>query len=169
MTHPNAPESAPRPSFHDDAPTSPPPSPAEAFHSAAARVAEIKDYASYYLAAKLDGYKSSAKSAVLYAVLGLLAGVAGIAIIATAAALFVHGIAEALTVLFNGRMWLADLVTGIVLLGLILGGTYFVVAKMIGKSLAASKAKFDTLNREQFAKHGHNVHERATEAKHDGK
>ena len=157
---PNAPESGKRPAFNDD--PLPPPSPSEAFKSAAARLAEIKDYASYYVSAKMDGYMSSAKSAALYGVLGLLAGVAGIAILATAGVLIVLGISEGLTVLFGGRMWLADLVTGIVLLGLILSTTYFLVAKLIGKSKAAAKAKYESLNREQFSKHGHNVHERAT-------
>jgi hypothetical protein len=164
----NAPESAKRPTFSDDPRATPPPSPAEAFSSASSRLAEIKDYASYYLAAKLDGYKSSAKSAVLYAVLGLLGAVAGTAILATAAVLFVRGIAEGLAILFNGRGWLADLLTGFLLLALILGGTYFVVAKLIGKSLTATKAKYDAKNREQFAKHGHNVHERAKESQHAG-
>jgi len=136
---PEAPETAKRPPFNAD------PSPADAFKSAAARLAEIRSYASYYLSAKVDGYLSSAKSAALFGVLGILAGVVGIAILATAGVLIVVGISEGLTLLFGGRMWLADLVTGVVLLSAILGTTYLVVAKLIGKSRAAAKAKYEAL------------------------
>lgn len=160
------PESARRPSFSDDPPA---PSPAEAFASASRHLAEIKTYAGHYLTAKLDGMKSGFKSLALYAVLGLLAGVAGIAILATAGVLLVQGIAEGLTVLFNGRVWLADLVTGLVLLLGVLGATYFLVAKILGKSRAAAAAKYKAMNRDQKSQLGHNVHERANEARAAGK
>ena len=160
MSQSNAPESAKRPSIHDGAEAPP----TDHLKDAAARLGEIKDYASYYVSAKVDSYKSSAKSLALYAVLGLLGAVAGTAILATAGVLLVRGIAEALTVLFNGRAWLADLLTGIVLLGAVLGTTYFLVAKLLGKSRLATKRKYEDLKREQLIKHGHNVHERATEA-----
>ena len=45
----------------------------------------------WHLAAKVDSYKSSAKSLALYAVLGLLGAVAGTAILATAGVLLVRG------------------------------------------------------------------------------
>jgi hypothetical protein len=159
--NPNAPESAKRPPFTDG--DAAPSSPGDAFAAAAARLAEIKDYASYYLAAKLDSYKSSAKSLVLYAVLGLLAAVAGTAVLATAGVLTVRGIAEGLTLLF-GYAWIADLVTGVVLLAAILGTAYFLVARILGKSRSATVKKYQDLQRQQLAKHGHNVHERATHA-----
>jgi hypothetical protein len=159
--NPNAPESAKRPPFTDGAGPS---SPGDAFAAASARLAEIKDYASYYLAAKLDSYKSSAKSLVLYAALGLLGAIAGTAILATAGVLVVRGIAEGLTLLFGGRAWLGNLVTGVVLLAAILGTTYFLVARILGKSRSATVKKYQDLQRQQLAKHGHNVHERAQHA-----
>lgn len=159
MSHSNAPESAKRPSFHDGAEAPP----TDHLKDAAARLGEIKDYATYYLSAKVDSYKSSAKSLVLYAALGLLGGVAGVALLATAGVLVVRGIAEGLTLLI-GYAWVADLVTGVVLLGAVLGTAYVVIAKVLGKSRLATKRKYEDLKRQQLVKHGHNVHERASQA-----
>lgn len=159
MPH-NAPESAKRPPLHAGEPASP----TDHFRDAAARLAEIKDYAAYYASAKVDSYKSAAKSLALYAVLGALAAVAGLAILTTAGVLLVVGIAQALTALFNGHAWIANLVTGLLLLGGTLAATYFLVHKLLGKSRLATKKKYEDLKREHLIKYGHNVHERATHA-----
>jgi hypothetical protein len=159
---PNAPESPPRFDFRDTA--HPAPSPGEAFASAGRHLGEIKAYAGHYVAAKLDGVKSSLKSVVLYAVLGVLGAIAGTAILATAGVLLVRGLAEGLTVLFDGRMWIANMVTGLVILLGTCGAAYFVIAKALGKSRAATAAKYEAMNRDQKTQFGHNVHERAKEA-----
>jgi hypothetical protein len=165
MQKPNAPESAQRPSFTEDkndgAHST---STKEAFAAAAAHLKEIRTYAAYYVAATVDGFKSSVKSALVYAAAAVLGGIAGAAILTTAAVLLVLGISEGLTLLFGGRVWLADLVTGVVLLGLVLGMTYLLIGKIIGKSRTATRDKYEAMKREQFAKHGHDVHERATAA-----
>lgn len=150
------PETAKRPGLHDDAPTS-----SESFRSAARRLSEIKDYISYYFSAKIDACKSSLKTAVLLGIFGLLAAAVGAAILATAAALIVLGISDGLTLLFGGRVWLADLVTGICILAVVLSATYFIVLKILDKSRAAMKEKYESLKRRQQAKHGHNVTDRA--------
>ena len=153
---PNAPETAGRPPLQDD--------PTEHLGKVSARLAEIKDYVAYYVSAKLDSYKSSAKSAALWAVVGLLGAVAGTAVLATAGVLVVVGIAEGLTQLFGGRAWLGDLVTGVALLAIVLGTTFLMVRRMLGQSRLATAKKYEALRRQQMAKHGHDVHERAATA-----
>ncbi|HZZ41573.1 MAG TPA: hypothetical protein VFE58_01425 [Tepidisphaeraceae bacterium] len=161
MMQPNAPESAQRPPVGEDAPASA----KEAFAEAGARLSEIKDYALYLLSAKVDQVTSSVKAAIWYAMVLMLVGIAGAGILVTAAVLMMMGIADGLTVLFGGRVWLADLVTGVVVLGLVIGSAYLVVGKMIGMSRAATRERYAAMKREQFARHGHDVHERATAAK----
>ena len=157
-----APDSPPRFSFSDGAKQGA--SPAEAFASAERHFAEVKAYAGHYVSAKLDGVRSSLKSVVLYAALGVLGAIAGTAVLATASVLLVRGIAGGLTVLFRGHAWVAEMVTGIVLLMGILGTTYFMISKILGKSRAAAVAKYEAMNRDQKSQLGHNVHERANEA-----
>ena len=51
--------------------------PADAVKEAAARFAEVKEYAGVLVAAKLDALKLSLRNVALYAVLGIVGGVVG--------------------------------------------------------------------------------------------
>jgi hypothetical protein len=83
---------------------------------------ELREYASYLAAAKADAVKFSLKKAAFFAVLGAVAGVAALALIATAAALLLKGFSGGLGVLLGDRLWLGDLIAGAaVLIGLLLG------------------------------------------------
>src|SRR6476646_4187897 len=83
--------------------------PAEAIKHAASYFGELKEYAGYYVAAKLDSYKTSAVNLGIYAVLGLMGAVVGSAILATAAVLLLWGLADGLgslsAHLFNSPNW----------------------------------------------------------------
>jgi len=75
--------------------------PTDAFRDISERIAQLKAYASYYLAAKMDSIKLSARNAAIYAALGVVGLIAGGTIIAMAAALVVLGIAHGLGSLFG--------------------------------------------------------------------
>ena len=51
----------------------PVPRPTDAFHDAFARVGELREFASYYMAARLDAMKAGARKAIIWAMLGLVA------------------------------------------------------------------------------------------------
>src|SRR5437764_6768076 len=99
----------------------------EAFGRIRDDLGELKEYAQYYLAAKVDGIKRTVRTVGLYAALGVLGLIAGGAIVATAAGLLIVGFAELLTRLFGGRDWLGDLVAGIVVLGVVAGAAWYMM------------------------------------------
>src|SRR5258706_4110116 len=83
---------------------------AEAFHRITQDAAELKEYAGYYVTAKIDGFKRTLRNLGLYAALGVLGLIAAGALVATAVGLIVVGIAQTLTSLFGGREWLGGIV-----------------------------------------------------------
>jgi hypothetical protein len=148
----------------EDEPEEPPRNPAaEAFSRIKCDIDELKEYASYYLAAKVDGLKRTVRSIGLYAVLGVVGLLVGGAIIATAAGLIIVGIAEGLGRLFGERYWLGDLVTGLLVLGVIGGGVWFMVKKLTGSWRSQTIKKYEQRKQTQRVRFGHNVNERARE------
>src|SRR5882724_12228072 len=63
-------------------------------------LAELKSYAAYYLSAKIDGYKATAKKIAGLIVLGVVGLLIGAGILFAAAFLLLGGIAHALGALF---------------------------------------------------------------------
>src|SRR5438045_2468016 len=68
-------------------------SPAEALKEVGTRLAEVKEFASYYLAAKLDGIKVSFRNLGIYAALGIVGLIAASAVITTSVVLLLVGLA----------------------------------------------------------------------------
>src|SRR5260221_2932183 len=91
----------------------------EAFHRIKGDIDELKEYASYYVAAKVDGVKRTVRHIGLYEALGVVGLIAGGAIVATAAGVLIVGLGQGLSRLVGDRHWLGDIVTGIVVLALI--------------------------------------------------
>jgi hypothetical protein len=104
--------------------------PEQTLRDAASHFSELKAYFAHYLAAKTDSVKVSIRRAVVFAALGVLGLVAGVAVIATAVVLVLHGLAQALTVLIKGHAWAGNLVAGVLVLGLIGLGTWLGVRRM---------------------------------------
>jgi len=135
----------------------------EALKRVGAHVKELKEYAGYYLAAKSDGFKSSMTSLAIYAALGVLAAIAGVAIIAMACVLFLRGLAGGLGSLL-GNYWLGELVVGLLVLGGIGAGTWLFLKRMFNKSKQRTVAKYEERKRRQREQFGHNITDRVTEA-----
>src|SRR2546430_3681822 len=68
-----------------------PPPHFEGFHRATQLIGEYKEYASYYMATKIDGIKASVRNIGIYAGLGIAGLMAFSALITTAVALFLVG------------------------------------------------------------------------------
>jgi hypothetical protein len=125
-------------------------------------VGELKEYLSYLMAAKMDGVKSSIRNVGLYAAIGMVGLIVGGAILATAGVLLVVGIAQALGALFN-RMWLGNLVTAVLFLGLLGVGVWLMMSKVTKSWRNATWKKYEDRKREQRKQYGHDVHQRAAE------
>jgi hypothetical protein len=139
--------------------------PADALRDASARIAELKEYASYYVAAKVDSVKASARTAVLYAVLGVVGGLIGIGLLITAAVFFLDGLAGAIGALFPARhgWWAGRLIVGVLVIAGALGGAMFLVKRVTGSSRKRTIEKYEARRREERAQFGRDVQERARE------
>lgn len=146
--------------------TEPPPrdgQPAEQFKFAVNRLAELKEYALYFVTAKLDGIKLSLRNAVIYAGLGIIGALAGGAVIAVAAALLVIGAAHGIGAALGGHAWLGDLIIGVFVLAVVGIGAVMAV-KWLTKSFHQQLVnKYQSRQQEQRRTYGHDVQQRANE------
>jgi hypothetical protein len=141
------------------------PNPAkEAFERITHDLDELKEYAGYYVSAKVDGIKRTVRNIGLYAALGVVGAIVGGAVVATAAGLLVVGLAHALGALFGGRYWLGDLVTGILILGGVAGGAYYMMNKLTGTWRSQTLKKYEQRKQNERERFGHDVSSRAREA-----
>jgi len=140
----------------------------EAFNRISQDAAELKEYASYYVAAKIDGFRRTLRNLGLYAALGVLGLIAGGAVLATAAGLIVIGIAEAFTSLFGGRAWLGDIVAGIVVLSVIATAVWLMMNKLTGSWHSQTLKKYHERKQSQRERFGHDVGQRAGKGQADG-
>jgi hypothetical protein len=136
----------------------------EAFHRIKGDINELKEYASYFVAAKVDGVKRTVRNIGLYAALGIVGLIAGGAIIATASGLLIVGLAQGLSRLFGGRVWLGDIVTGIVVLAVIGTGAWFMMNKLTGAWRSQTIRKYEQRKQSQRERFDHDVSGRAAEA-----
>jgi hypothetical protein len=141
------------------------PNPAkEAFGRITHDLDELKEYASYYVAAKVDSVKQTVRKIGLYAALGVVGAVVGAAIVATAAGLLVVGIAHLLGVLFGGRFWLGDLVTAVLILGGVGVAAYVMMNKLLGSWRSQTLKKYEQRKQTQRERFRRDVSDRARQA-----
>jgi hypothetical protein len=141
------------------------PSSADAFKDAAARVGELKEYATYFVAAKLDGLKLTLRNVVLYAALGLVGAVVGATVLVTAGVYLLSGLAGAIGELFPEpyERWAGRLIVSLLVLGGVFGGVFFVMKRLTGSSRKRTIEKYENRKRDERALYGHDVTERARE------
>jgi hypothetical protein len=137
--------------------------PAAAWGDAFARFGEVREYAAYYVKARVDALKLSLRNLILMVALGIIGAFAGGALVVMAVVLLCIGIAHGLGELFGGRLWLGDLVTAILLLGAIGATVYIAVTRVTKTSKERVVKAYEQRKRQQRADHGVDVHERAEE------
>jgi hypothetical protein len=124
-------------------------------------LAELKAYATYYLSAKVDGYKATAKKIAGLIVLGVVGLLIGAGILFAAAFLLLGGIAHALGTLFGGRMWLGEIIVGLLVLGGVGLTTWIMLKKFTEGSRKQTEQKYEGKRIQQRVELGRDVHERA--------
>lgn len=126
--------------------------PKRAFGDIGAQFAELKDYASLLVATQVDRVKASARRAVLFAVAGILGLILLCVTVAAGAIRLFQGVAAGLAELFGGRVWLADLLTGVLLLALV--ATVIGLALTTWSRAAAKKTRLKYAEREALRRAG---------------
>ncbi len=140
------------------------PNPAvESFHRLKRDLDELKEYGSLYIATRIDGIKRTVRNIGLYAAVGVLGLIAGGALVATAVGLIVVGIANLLSELFGGRVWLGNMATGILILAILAGGVWFMMNKLTGTWRSQTMKKYEQRKQAQRERFGHDVAQRAAE------
>ncbi|HWE05024.1 MAG TPA: hypothetical protein VG326_21630 [Tepidisphaeraceae bacterium] len=136
----------------------------DAFHDAAVRFREIREYVAYYIAIKTDEVKLAVRNVVLYTALGVVALLATGAAVVAAVVLLLVGLAGGIGNALGGMQWLGDVIVGVGVVVVIV-----VVAMMAMRSLTKAShkltvEKYEARKREQRHEFGHNVRQPAGES-----
>jgi Putative Actinobacterial Holin-X, holin superfamily III len=138
----------------------------EGFQRATQLIGEYKEYASYYMATKIDGIKSSVRNIGIYAGLGIAGLIAFSALITTAVALFLVGAAMGLAHIFEPpKYWLGALIVGLAVLVLIGVGAGIGLAKANAGFRKATVDKYEQRKRWQRGQFGRDVEQAAAAKK----
>jgi hypothetical protein len=135
----------------------------EALHDALKQLAETVTFAQYYVAAIIDGYKSAAKRAGLYAIVGIFTLIFAVAVLVTATVMALYGAAHGLGALFGGRVWLGELIVGVGALAWIVLAVWLLFRKMRRTWHEQTVAKYESLKRRQRTGFGRDVDDAAAE------
>jgi hypothetical protein len=148
----------------DRAPTSDQPHPADLDETWAAilsRLAELREYALYYVAANLDRLRLTARGAVMGTVLAIFVGLIAATIVATAAVLFVVSISAGLSELMGHRAWLGQLIVSVFILVSASGGAWLVVRRALRKYERTLVEKYEHRKQAERIEYGTDVEQRA--------
>jgi hypothetical protein len=139
---------------HDDAPTpgaangadsTDEAAPSNGFKAALDNVSEIVDYATYYLAAQFDKLKITLRDVALAAVVAVLGALTAVVLLIIGSFWLCMGMVDVLTNLFSGNRGLAELATGIIILGGIwipvLAGIWFIRRRSLKKTMRKYEAR----------------------------
>ncbi len=125
---------------------------------------ELKEQFSFYVAAKSDGLKYTAKKIGIYAGLGVVGLIAASAIVVTAGVLLLAGLADAINRLCGTGPWLGDLIVAVLVFGGIGLAAMIALKKIFNSSKKQTVERYEQRKRQQRAKFGQSVSDRAASA-----
>jgi hypothetical protein len=135
------------------------PSPAEAFREALRHFAEIREYAGFYVAAKIDAFRLGIRNVIFLAALAVLGLIAAAAVIVTAVVLSLEGVAGALAVVMP--LWAANLIIGVAFLLVLALAILIVLSRLSKSSRLQTVNKYESRKQCQQTRFGHDVNEPA--------
>jgi len=138
--------------------------PAEAVRDALRRLAELREFAAYYVSVRIDALKASIRSAAMYAGLGLLGALAVGTVVVVAIVLLLVGIAGALGAALGGRAWLGDIITSLIFLVFAAIGASVGMKVMTRWFHSKMVHKYEERQRQQRQHFGQDVRDEATAA-----
>jgi hypothetical protein len=126
-----------------------------------AKLAELKEYAAYYAAVRVDMLKVTVRNIGIYAGLGIIGLIAAGAMVVTAVVLLLQGIAGAIAQLIPKFPWLGNLITAVLVLGVMAAGIIIVMKKLTGTFRSQTVKKYEDRLRRERQQFGHDVQDRA--------
>jgi len=142
-------------------PLHPDPPPAEAIRQAMSQLAALREFVAFYVAVKVDSLKVTARNLGIYAALGVIGLIAAGAMVVTAVVLLLTGIAGAFGQLFSGHPWLGNIITSVLVLGLIAGSVVFVMKKLTNTFRSQTVKKYEDRLSHERQQFGRNVRDEA--------
>jgi hypothetical protein len=137
------------------------PSQSNPFEPLLAHVAELREYATHYWTVQKDAAKAKVRRTVLWAILGAVAGAIGVVLLATASALVLIGLSDALGVLFGDRFWAGKLAVGLGVVLLACGGLALILYRWSKSSRDRTLKQYERRHSKQRAQFGRDVPQRA--------
>jgi hypothetical protein len=121
---------------------------------------ELREYVSYYAAARIDSAKASVRDATTWMALAALGVVAVAGLIVMASWLVLSGIAQGAGTLFGAHAWIGALITGVLALAGIVLGISCAVTTRKNAARKRTARNYETRNARQRARFGRDVHDR---------
>jgi hypothetical protein len=137
---------------------------AAALHKLFQQYGELVEYGSHFIHAKLDGMKVSIRQAAVWTILGLMGGIALVAIVVTAIVLLLTGLATGVGFAFGGKLWLGSVVVGLLCLIILSLGCLAGVHLFFKRSREQKVQYYGERQLQQRVQFGHNAADHATEA-----
>ncbi|MEA2712024.1 MAG: hypothetical protein QOF78_4625 [Phycisphaerales bacterium] len=135
--------------------------PPEALKDLGTRFAELGEYVSYYITAKLDGIKVSLRNVGIMAGLGVVGLIAAGGFVVTVIVLLLRGIAHGIGDLLWDKWWLGELITGVLFLTALGVGVMIAMKKLTKSSRERTATKYAARQQTERSKFGTDVHQRA--------
>jgi hypothetical protein len=136
--------------------------PADAIRDALGKLAELREFAAYYVAAKVDALKVTARQLGIYVGLGLLGTVATATVVVMSVVLLLRGIAGAFADLFPTHPWIGDLITALIFLSIPVIGILIGMRILTRTFKTSTVHKYERRQSEQRQQFGRNVRDEAT-------
>lgn len=118
---------------------------------------ELREYISYYAAARTDSVKRSVRDAIWRTVPAALGFVAVGGLIVMASWFVLSGIAQGAGALFGDQAWIGTAITGVLALAGVGFGIFFATSKRRNASRRRTVQKYETRNARQRARFGRDV------------
>jgi hypothetical protein len=130
------------------------PTVADALRDGVRSIAELIQHAGNLLSAKLDLLKLSIRRAILYTILGMIAGFAAAAIVVVCIVLLFVGAAHGLGAALGGREWLGDLIVSAAVLGTVGVSLMMFLRRFNAASRRGTVRKYERRRTEQRERFG---------------
>jgi hypothetical protein len=140
----------------------------DALNEAMRRVAEAREYFVYLLAVELDRLKLRFRRILIWAAVGIAALFVLLAVLVSATALLLWGLADLIGSAFGGRTWVGALIIGGGILLAACGGMYGGIWGWNRSAFQAARKRYEARKQRQRHQFGHSVDpgdDRASERK----
>lgn len=135
--------------------------PADAIRDALDKLAELREFAAYYVAAKVDAVKVAARNVGILVALGLAGGIAVATVIVVAVVLLLRGISGAFADIFPAHPWIGDLITAVIFLALPVVGILIGMRMLTRTFKTSTVQKYERRQSQQREQFGRSVRDEA--------